>query len=112
MEVIVRGIKGATVIDLHGRLDFNARWHVKAVMNQCCLTEEEHLIVNLSGISFIDSAALGFLVSSYLQYTGLKRRMTWIQPRGTVSKMVESLQLKEFIPIVSTVKDASLRLDS
>ena len=105
MEVIVRGIKGATVVDLHGRLDFNARWHFKAVMHQCCLTEEEHLIVNLSGLSYIDSAGLGFLVTSYLQFTGLRRRMTWIQPRGAVSKLVDGLKLRDLIPIVSREQD-------
>lgn len=107
MDVIVRGIKGATVVDLHGRLDLNARWHFKAVMQQCCLTEEEHLIINLSGLSFIDSAGLGFLVTSYLQFTGLNRRMTWIQPKGAVSKMVDGLKLRELIPIVQNEREVS-----
>jgi anti-anti-sigma factor len=107
MDVIVRGTKGATVVDLHGRLDFNARWDFKAVIKQCCRTEEEHLIINLAGLSFIDSAGLGFLVTSYLQCTGLHRRMTWIRPNKTpVSTLLEDLKLHEFIPIVSNELEA------
>ncbi len=106
VEVIVRGVKGATVIDLHGRLDYNARWHFKAIMNQCCLNESEHLIINLSGLSFIDSAGLGFLVTAFMQFTGLKRRMTWIQPRGVVATLLDELQLQELVPIYQDEREA------
>ena len=106
VDVIVRGAKGATVVDLHGRLDMNARWHFKAIMNQCCLNESEHLIINLSGLTFIDSAGLGFLVTAYMQFTGLKRRMTWIQPKGVVATMLDELKLQELVPIFKTEKEA------
>ncbi|MGB0909264.1 MAG: STAS domain-containing protein [Nitrospirales bacterium] len=108
VEVIVRGVKGATVVDLHGRLDFNARWHFKAIMNQCCLNESEHLIINLTELTFIDSAGLGFLVTAYLQFTGLKRRMTWIQPKGVVATMLDELKLQELVPICASERDVIL----
>jgi len=106
VDVIVRGVKGATVVDLHGRLDINARWHFKAIMNQCCLNESEHLIINLAGLTFIDSAGLGFLVTAYMQFTGLKRRMTWIQPRGLVATFLDELKLRELVPIFESEKEA------
>ena len=106
MDVIVRGAKGATVVDLHGRLDYNARWHFKAIINQCCLTEEEHLIINLAGLTFIDSAGLGFLVTAYLQFTGLKRRMSWIQSNGLVATLVSDLNLEELVPIFANEREA------
>ena len=52
------------MVDFHGRLDMHSRWHVKAIINQCCHTEFEHLILNLQGLPFVDSAGLGFLVLS------------------------------------------------
>ena len=106
MDVIVRGVKGATVVDLHGRLDYNARWHFKAIINQCCLTEQEHLIINLAGLTFIDSAGLGFLVTAYLQFTGLKRRMSWIQSNGLVASLVSDLNLEELVPIFTNEREA------
>ena len=106
VDVIVRGVKGAMVVDLHGRLDYNARWHFKAIMNQCCLNEPEHLIINLSELTFIDSAGLGFLVTAYLQFTGLKRRMTWIQPKGVVATLLSELKLQELVPICDSEHEA------
>lgn len=106
VEVVVRSVKSATVVDLHGRLDYRARWQLKAVINQCCLTEPEHLIVNLEDVTFIDSAGLGFLVLAYLRVTGLKRRMTWIQPKGAVATVFEDLKLRELVPIFTNEQQA------
>ena len=106
MEVVVRAEKNATVLDLHGRLDLGARWDFKAVMNQCLLTEEEHLIINLEGLSFIDSAGLGFLVLSYVQFTGMHRQMSWVQHRGHVKTMLEELKISNMVPIFSDERQA------
>lgn len=112
MEIVVRGIKGATVVDLHGRLDLNARWHFKAIMQQCCLTEEEHLIVNLAGLTHMDSAGLGFLVSAFLRFTGLNRRMTLVRPQGAVDAVFQHLQLQDMIPVVAHEREALDRPES
>lgn len=106
IEMIVRGSVGATVVDFHGRLDMHSRWHVKAIINQCCHTEREHLILNLQGLTFVDSAGLGFLVLCSKKYQGLHRRITWIQPQGCVGDLLASLQINELIPICRTEQDA------
>lgn len=106
MEVVVRGHKEATVIDLHGRLDAAARWNFKAIITQCCRTEQEHLVINLQFLSYIDSAGLGFLVLAYVQFTGLQRRMSWVQPRGHVKTLLESLDLPSMVPIYETEQEA------
>ncbi len=106
IEIIVRGTRGATVIDFHGRLDLHSRWHVKAILNQCCHTEPEHLILNLKGLTFIDSTGLGFLVLCSQQYKDLERRITWVQPEGVVGELLQSLQVRELIPICQTEQDA------
>lgn len=106
MEVIVRAHKEATVVDLHGRLDYSARWNLKAIMNQCCLNEQEHLVLNLQSLSYIDSAGLGFLVLAYVQFTGLQRRMSWIQPRGQVKTLFEHLEISSLVPLFDTEQEA------
>lgn len=106
MEVVVRGHKEATVIDLHGRLDAGARWNFKAIMTQCCRTEQDHLVINLQSLSFIDSAGLGYLVLAYVQFTGLQRRMSWVQPRGYVKALLQTLDLTSMVPIYETEQEA------
>ena len=106
IDVIVRGSQGATVVDLHGRLDMHSRWHVKAIINQCCYTELEHLILNLQGLTFVDSAGLGFLVLCSQQFKALDRRISWIEPQGLVGDLVKNLQLHDLIAICPTEQDA------
>lgn len=106
IEIIVRGSRGATVVDFHGRLDLHSRWHVKAIINQCCYTEREHLILNLQGLTFVDSAGLGFLVLCSHKFKALNRRITWIQPQGCVGDLIVSLQIHELISICQTEQDA------
>lgn len=106
IEVIIRGIRGATVVDFHGRLDMHSRWHVKAIINQCCHTEQEHLILNLKGLTFVDSAGLGFLVLCSYQFKELRRRISWIQPQGCVGELLQNLQIHELIPVCQSEQDA------
>jgi len=106
IDVIVRGIPGATVVDFHGRLDMHSRWHVKAIINQCCHTEFEHLILNLQGLTFVDSAGLGFLILSSQQFKELGRRITWIEPQGFVGDLIRNLHLHDLIAICPTEQDA------
>jgi len=106
MEVVVRTHKEATVVDLHGRLDYGARWNFKAIMNQCCLNEPDHLVINLHALSYIDSAGLGFLVLAYVQFTGLQRRMSWVEPRGHVKTLLEELDIPSMVPIYGSEQEA------
>ncbi len=106
IEMIVRGCEGATVVDFHGRLDMHSRWHVKAIMNQCLHTEQEHLILNLQGLTFVDSTSLGFLVLSSQKFKELRRRISWIQPKGAVGELVQSLRLQDLIVICETEQEA------
>ena len=106
IEIVIRGITGATVVDFHGRLDLHSRWHVKAVMNQCCYTETEHLILNLKGLGFVDSAGLGFLVMSSRKFQDLHRRISWVYAPGFVGDLLLSLQLQELIPLTTSEEEA------
>ena len=106
IEIIVRGAQGATVVDFHGRLDLHSRWHVKAIINQCCHTELEHLILNLQGLTFIDSTGLGFLVLCSQRFKDLERKITWVQADGAVGELLQSLQVQELIPIFKTEQEA------
>jgi len=108
IDVIVRGIQGATVVDFHGRLDLHSRWHMKAIINQCCHTEFEHLILNLQGLTFVDSAGLGYLVMSSQQFKDLGRKISWIEPQGFVGELIKNLQLHNLIAICPTEQDALL----
>ena len=106
MEVVVRTLKGVTIVDLHGRLDAAARFNFKAIMNQCCVTEENYLVLNLRHLAYVDSAGLGFMVLAYVKFTGMNRRMSWVEPRDHVKTLLESLNLPVMVPIFESEDQA------
>jgi anti-sigma B factor antagonist len=66
MQLSERQIGGVTVLDLVGRLtiDQDAQ-RLKDKINSLILQERTSIILNLGGISYIDSGGLGQLVASY-----------------------------------------------
>lgn len=55
---------GATVVHLAGELDLYNANAVREVLLECCAESPERLVVDLSGVKFIDSTALGVLIEA------------------------------------------------
>ncbi len=43
---------------------------------------------------------------SYVQFTGMHRQMSWVQPRGHVKTMLEELKISNMVPIFSDERQA------
>ena len=54
--------EGATVIGLAGELDLYNANEIREALLECCAEAPERLVVDLSGVTFIDSTALGVLI--------------------------------------------------
>ncbi len=55
---------GAVVVSLAGELDLYNANAVRDVLLECCAESPDRLIVDLSGVKFIDSTALGVLIEA------------------------------------------------
>ena len=55
---------GATVVSLAGELDLYNAEDVRGALLECCAEEPEMLVVDLTGVTFIDSTALGVLIAA------------------------------------------------
>ena len=55
---------GSTVINLAGELDLYNAHEVREALLECCAEGPERLVVELSGVKFIDSTALGVLIEA------------------------------------------------
>jgi anti-sigma B factor antagonist len=60
---IERG-NGSVVVSLTGELDLYNAHAVREALLACCAEAPERLIVDLSGVKFIDSTALGVLIEA------------------------------------------------
>ena len=55
---------GSIVVSLAGELDLYNAHEVRDALLQCCAESPERLVVDLSGVTFIDSTALGVLIEA------------------------------------------------
>ena len=55
---------GAVVVSLAGELDLYNANAVRDVLLECCAESPDRLIIDLSGVKFIDSTALGVLIEA------------------------------------------------
>lgn len=55
---------GATVVRLAGELDLYNAHAVREALIACCEESPDRLVVDLSGVKFIDSTALGVLIEA------------------------------------------------
>jgi anti-sigma B factor antagonist len=55
---------GLVVVSLAGELDLYNASNVREALLACCAEDPERLIVDLSGVKFIDSTALGVLIEA------------------------------------------------
>jgi anti-sigma B factor antagonist len=55
---------GLVVVSLAGELDLYNASTVREALLACCAEDPERLIVDLSGVKFIDSTALGVLIEA------------------------------------------------
>ncbi len=55
---------GSVVVSLAGELDLYNAHEVRETLLVCCAEAPERLVVDLSGVTFIDSTALGVLIEA------------------------------------------------
>ena len=83
LRISTRTIDGVLIVDCNGRIVFgeesaNLRDTVKKLIN-----ENKNIVLNLSGVSYIDSGGLGTLVALYTsaQSNGGKIKLASLTPR-------------------------------
>jgi anti-sigma B factor antagonist len=55
---------GTVVVSLAGELDLYNAHEVREALLECCAESPDRLVVDLSGVKFIDSTALGVLIEA------------------------------------------------
>jgi anti-sigma B factor antagonist len=55
---------GATIVHLAGELDLYNAHSVREALIACCEESPDRLVIDLSGVKFIDSTALGVLIEA------------------------------------------------
>ena len=89
-----------------GRFDQNARQEYKWRMDLAINAGYRHIILDVTEVTFIDSAALGWLVLSQRKLNRVQGRMSLIVQDGIVRDILNIAEVGDWIPVFRTKQEA------
>lgn len=106
-ETSERQVAGATVVAVVGEIDVATAPALRDRLQSCIDHGATKVVVDLLGVPFLDSTALGVLVgaSKRLRDQGGSLRIVLTEPR--VAKVFEITGLTETLPLHPTVDEAA-----
>jgi anti-sigma B factor antagonist len=97
---------GATVVAADGEIDLHTAPALRDTLGQLEQSGAREIVVDLSGVGFLDSSALGTLVGAHkdLHASGGILKVVCAQPN--ILKVFEITRLSEVIPVFDSVERA------
>ena len=99
MRISERKEPSATILSLLDRFDFGARATFKEAVEKAQKDQCPHLIVDLGGVTFMDSSALGLLVVTYQNFKRSKSKVSLLRPQGYVRQVLDLANIGKMITI-------------
>jgi stage II sporulation protein AA (anti-sigma F factor antagonist) len=106
MAVSARNIENAVVLDLSGRFDAAAKQDVQHAIDEAMDTDASHLILNLAGVPFVDSAALGLLVVNHNKFKEKGGKLSLVNPQPEVRLILDMVAMPKLIPSFNSIEEA------
>ncbi|MGH7726373.1 MAG: STAS domain-containing protein [Candidatus Eiseniibacteriota bacterium] len=110
IETVAAG-PNLVVLRVRGRLDARGA----ALLAGCCADarrQNKHLVLNLSGVSFIASSGVGALLALVEEYRQSRWRVRLAEVSPAVDSVIRLLNLDQFLSIDATEADASSALEA
>ena len=98
MHVTERLQDDILVLMISGRLSFYSRKVFQAVIKNAQTTGANHIIVNLEGVTYMDSAALSLLALAYLNLMAKNVVMSLVGPPKPIREMLDQANFPKLIP--------------
>ncbi len=86
--------------DQHARQDF--KWRIDVAVTQ----GYRGVILNMTEVSFVDSAALGWLVLAQRRFQRIGGKLCIVAGQGFVRDILELTEISEWIEVFSSEEDA------
>ena len=102
VDIIERNSAKVTVLTLRGDFTFPTRKDFTAAVQAAWAGGCSHLILNLEGVRFVDSAALGLLALTQSQCNLNRRRLSLVKPQPYVEEIFRLANIHLLIPIYAS----------
>jgi anti-sigma B factor antagonist len=98
--------KGVTVLAPSGRLDVAGAPALKDAVSEVVKGGQPRLIIDLEGVSFVDSTGLGSVIAALKLVRSSKGDLRLAAPNQQVRVVLELTTLDRVFPYYATVEDA------
>lgn len=108
LELSERIQDGYAVVELHGELDISSASGLREQLFDILADQAASLILDLSGLSFIDSTGISVLVAAERRAHELGGSLSLVGPQKIVARVLHITSLDRHFPIFPTVEEAIL----
>ena len=106
MYVAERRKDDTLVLMISGRVTFYSRKIFQAIVNNARLSGAKHIMFNIQGVTFMDSAALGGLGLAYLNLQECDLAMSLVGPPQPIRTLLDEANLPALIPTYPSEESA------
>lgn len=103
----VRQSDGTTIVELAGDIDMHQSPSLHAALVELVLARPKKLILNLSGVPYMDSSGVGTLVEVFRRVSSYKGAMILCGLTTRVRSVLEITKLDRFFTICQTEEEAA-----
>ncbi len=89
MQATVTVIEGRSVIRLQGRFDFNSHREFREAVETALAGTSREMVVDLGGVEYLDSSALGMLLMLRDRAKGAAREVALANCKGAVKQVLD-----------------------
>ena len=95
------------VLRLEGDFDFDAVPEIDRFLRRHLgpLYHRHHLVIDLAGVTFIDSSFIGFVVRLLKDQRATRRELVLARPRGQVRRTLAVVGLPNVVPVFESVEE-------
>lgn len=108
LNIHERRLDDTLIFDMTGRFEFQSSTPFIGALDRITETHCTHLILNLQGVSFIDSTALGLLHYAHQKLSTIGGQVSIVNPNPHAQKILELANLPSIISIHTLEEQALL----
>ena len=107
MVIKEKSVNGMHVLTLIGRLDIFSRNNFREVIENHKKAGTKGLIIDLQGVTFIDSVGIGALVVAGKTFQSVKGKIILANPQDSVKSALDAMNLSALLPVFTTDNEYS-----
>ena len=88
-----------TLVVLAGESDMNTCQQLRDVLEQAMFRPARHLVIDMSGLEFIDSATVHVLMSVQGTFAGDGGQMSFVAPHPSIARVLNLTGTDQIVPV-------------